>query len=270
MDEAHAWRDTYGADLVSLFIENGAYCGLGWLVSSATSAFTAVNRGCAGPNLSFAHELGHNIGARHDPYVDSSNSPYAYGHGYVYAAGLWRTVMAYNNACAAAGVSCTRIPYFSNPDVSYGSPATATGTVATHDNARVHDERANTVANFRQSVIVAAPSVTTVAASAIAATGATLNGTVSSNGASTTVTFEYGLTTSYGSSIPAAQSPLAAGAANAAGVGRDRRTRLQHALSLPRGRREQRRNHQRRRPRVHHGSMPRVRRRRRRRQRQPR
>jgi MSHA biogenesis protein MshQ len=41
-----------------------------------------------------------------------------------------------------------------------------------------------------------------------------LNGTVSSNGASTTVTFEYGLTASYGSTIAATQSPLAAGASN--------------------------------------------------------
>ena len=60
-----------------------------------------------------------------------------------------------------------------------------------------------------------APAVTTNAATAIAATGATQNGTVSSNGASTTVTFQYGLTTGYGSSVTAAQSPLSADAAGA-------------------------------------------------------
>ncbi len=212
MDGVHALRDAHGADLVSLFIENGAYCGLGWLVSSATYGFTAVNRGCASGNLSFAHELGHNIGARHDPYVDGSNSPYAYGHGYVYVAGLWRTVMAYNNACSDVSKNCTRVPNFSNPNVSYGSPAAPTGTAATHDNARVHNERANAVANFRQAIAVGAPSVSTSAATAIAATGATLNGVVSSNGSATTVTFQYGLTASYGSIATAAQSPLAAGA----------------------------------------------------------
>ena len=64
---------------------------------------------------------------------------------------------------------------------------------------------------------VSSPTVTTNAASAIAATSATLNGTVSSNGASTTVTFQYGLTTSYAAgTATAAQSPLAAGAAGAA------------------------------------------------------
>jgi filamentous hemagglutinin family protein len=56
------------------------------------------------------------------------------------------------------------------------------------------------------------PIVTTNAASAVTATGATLNGTVSSNGATTTVTFQYGLTTAYGSTATAAQSPLASGA----------------------------------------------------------
>jgi trimeric autotransporter adhesin len=64
-----------------------------------------------------------------------------------------------------------------------------------------------------------APSATTAAASAITATGATLNGTVSSNGAPTVVTFEYGLTNAYGdggSPVTAAQSPLAANASNVA------------------------------------------------------
>ena len=214
MDEVHAWRNTYGADVVSLFIENGAYCGLGYLNSSATSAFTVVNRGCAGGNLSFAHEVGHNFGAHHDPAV-ATNTYYAYGHGYVYTPAKWRTVMAYDNACAGVG-GCTRIAYFSNPDVSYGSPPAATGTATVNDNTRVHDERANAVANFRQAVTVAAPSVATAAATGVTTTGATLNGIVSSNGAATTVTFQYGPTTSYGNAVTAAQSPLAAGAANAA------------------------------------------------------
>jgi len=62
---------------------------------------------------------------------------------------------------------------------------------------------------------VAAPAATTDAASGITAGAATLNGTVSSNGASTTVTFEYGQTTAYGQGAAAAPSPLAPGAFNA-------------------------------------------------------
>lgn len=66
------------------------------------------------------------------------------------------------------------------------------------------------------TVTPAPPTATTNAASGVTAWVATLNGTVSSNGASSTVTFQYGLTTAYGYSITATQSPLAAGAVNAA------------------------------------------------------
>ena len=48
-----------------------------------------------------------------------------------------------------------------------------------------------------------APVVITTAASAIASTGATLNGTVNPNGVNATVTIEYGLTSAYGSTITA-------------------------------------------------------------------
>ena len=152
MDDVPTLRNTYGADLVSLFVENGQYCGLGWLGPNASYGFTVVNRGCAGGNLSFAHELGHNMGARHDPYVDSKSTPYAYGHGYAYPAGAWRTVMAYNDACVNAGTSCTRIAYFSTPLLSYGSPAAPLGTAAVSDNARLINLNAYTVANFRAAV----------------------------------------------------------------------------------------------------------------------
>jgi gingipain R len=47
------------------------------------------------------------------------------------------------------------------------------------------------------------PSATTLAAGSVTTDGAVLNGTVNANGESTTVTFEYGLTTSYGSSVAA-------------------------------------------------------------------
>ena len=53
-----------------------------------------------------------------------------------------------------------------------------------------------------------APSATTGAATAVGTSSATLNGTVNANGSSTTVTFEYGLTTAYGTTVTADQSPV--------------------------------------------------------------
>jgi len=52
------------------------------------------------------------------------------------------------------------------------------------------------------------PAVITTAATSINSSGATLNGTVNANGGSATVTFQYGLTTAYGSTITAVQSPV--------------------------------------------------------------
>ena len=56
----------------------------------------------------------------------------------------WRTIMAYPDACG----SCPRLLYWSNPNVIYNGASM--GTTATHDNARVWNERSNTVMAFRQ------------------------------------------------------------------------------------------------------------------------
>ena len=55
---------------------------------------------------------------------------------------------------------------------------------------------------------IAWPTAATEPAANITKTTATLNGTVNSSDLSTTVTFEYGTTTSYGSTVTAFQSPV--------------------------------------------------------------
>ena len=70
-----AARNTFGADEVVLVINDSAYCGIAWLPSTISSAnagqgFAIVGGGsCLTTNFSFGHELGHNMGAHHDPYV---------------------------------------------------------------------------------------------------------------------------------------------------------------------------------------------------------
>jgi uncharacterized protein (TIGR02145 family) len=56
--------------------------------------------------------------------------------------------------------------------------------------------------------VIQAPSAVTNAATSLSAVGATLNGSVNGNGSSTDVTFEYGLTTSYGNPVTATPSPV--------------------------------------------------------------
>jgi phosphodiesterase/alkaline phosphatase D-like protein len=112
---------------------------------------------------------------------------------------------------------------------SYGSSATAaqspvTGTSATSVSADLTGLVPNTAYHYRTKSVNAAgttygsdltfttsaiaPTGTTVAASSISSSAATLNGTVNANNATSVVTFDYGTSTSYGSSATAAQSPV--------------------------------------------------------------
>lgn len=141
LDSYHATRNSIAADVNVLIITDPAYCGLGYLNSNAASAFSVVGNTCMTGYYSFAHEIGHNFGAQHDP-ATSTNTTYPYGHGYWGPGNAWRTIMAYS-----CGSNCPRLNYWSNPNVTYnGSPM---GTAATSNNARVLNERATTVAAFR-------------------------------------------------------------------------------------------------------------------------
>jgi hypothetical protein len=169
-------REQYAADEVVLVTQaNGGYCGIAWMMQAqdivggsavgfADHAFAAVARDCAVGNYSFAHELGHTMGADHDWYVSGRVNPldqgvFPYSYGYVYlganAAGSWRTVMSYDNECRARfAQSCSRVAYFSNPTVARSGVPTGLGGAA--DNATTLNATAPWVANFRQSAVPAA------------------------------------------------------------------------------------------------------------------
>lgn len=142
MDEIHAQRNTYAADVGVLLTDGNDGCGNGTINASATSAFVAVTADCATGNYSFGHELGHLFGARHNTEEDSSTTPYAYGHGYLSPDGKWRTIMAYN--CSNG---CPRLNYWSNPAKTRNG--VAMGTTGRNNNARVLNERAAVLAGFR-------------------------------------------------------------------------------------------------------------------------
>ncbi len=141
-----ALRDQYKADLVAMLSNSSDACGIGYLMGSANplNGFTVTSRTCAVGNLSFPHELGHNIGSQHNP-ENGSNPSYPYGFGH-YVNGVFRTVMSYVDPCTSG---CTRRPYFSNPEVLFsGFP---TGIDNARDNARSINNTADTIANYRYS-----------------------------------------------------------------------------------------------------------------------
>ena len=119
---------------------------------------------------SFAHELGHNMGLQHDWYVNASPGAYRYSHGHVDLDGGFRTIMSYSTLCADQGRTCTRIAYFSNPNVRSGtrptgvpegtstncSPGNAANPPCDADSARSLANTAQAVASFRTSLFTGA------------------------------------------------------------------------------------------------------------------
>lgn len=98
--------------------------------------YSVINQSLSG-QFTFTHELGHQLGAAHDccdPSIayktdDGYDPPIGYNHGYVSSDKSWRTIMATSASCSVTkkenqvkgcnyteGI-CTRIQYFSNPNI---------------------------------------------------------------------------------------------------------------------------------------------------------
>jgi hypothetical protein len=142
MEEIHGLRDKHKADVAVLIVDDPQGCGLATRVyADSEEAFAVVHHDCAALSYTVAHEIGHLIGARHEPAMDKAMTPFPYGHGYVNGT-KWRDIMSYRESCNG----CPRIPVWSSPKVLVkGEPA---GTLQ-QDNARVLAEQAARVAAFR-------------------------------------------------------------------------------------------------------------------------
>ncbi len=177
MDDLHALRNSLGADLVSLVVETDPkYCGMAYVITNpsnpatAASGFSVVKRTCM-TSYTLAHEFGHNLGLQHDWYMTASPGAYRYSHGHVDLDGGFRTIMSYLDLCADQGRTCTRIAYFSNPNVRSGgrptgvpegtsqacTPGDASNPACDAESARSVSNVAQAVANFRSSLLSGAP-----------------------------------------------------------------------------------------------------------------
>ncbi len=166
IDNVHTLRETYKADMVSLFGEgytSAGACGVAWLMSGnnpgfESHAFSVVDRTCATGYYSFGHEIGHNQGLNHARVDPVGAGAYDYSYGYKDPDEAFRTVMAYD--CPGG---CPRVSHFSNPTVFYGGKTTGISDTEpdSADNAKSLNNTRITVANWRTrspAVTVTSPS----------------------------------------------------------------------------------------------------------------
>ncbi|MDE2906700.1 MAG: leucine-rich repeat protein [Acidobacteriota bacterium] len=180
LEEAHALRDRYAADVVHLIVDQPGGGGVGELLKvdeEDPSAFAfSVSNSLSEP-LYLVHEVGHVMGLLHDRYEEADSGwrfaevplpPYAYGYvnQRTFDRGAaehsrWRTIMSYDTQCRHEGFSCRQLQRFSNPEQNFpaetGDPLGVRGAGATDaidgpaDAVRGLNDTRTLVAGFRDS-----------------------------------------------------------------------------------------------------------------------
>jgi len=126
---------TQTADAAALLVNsNKFYCGYANLFNKQY-AVSVTLKSCAIGVYTFAHEIGHNFGADHDPGNSYGLISYGQGHLILPSGSGYRTIMAYG-----ANGHQTRVNYWSNPDVKFPATNTPTGIKGVSNNARVLTE----------------------------------------------------------------------------------------------------------------------------------
>ena len=153
LDEVHEIRDLYAADLVLLWTPPGFGGSLASIVYDPSDAAAESLGFSVSSSQAFTHELGHNMGLRHERSDDNYNTPYPHSHGYElnHGGASYRSVMHTN----------ANLLRFSNPRHLYpdssGAPLGVPGDAPSGswdgpaDAARSLDNTATAVANFRLS-----------------------------------------------------------------------------------------------------------------------
>jgi hypothetical protein len=122
LDDVHALRDRYAADLVVLVTEKlqGTVEGAAFLngpPSTGSGGFSVIQRSGTQNGRTFSHEIGHNLGLQHDWYVTSSPGAFSYSKGYVSLPGRFLDLMAYWNLCIDRQVRCSQLLCYSNSTI---------------------------------------------------------------------------------------------------------------------------------------------------------
>ncbi len=157
-------RAAANADLVVCFVAGADYGGTRGRVDaigpSFNDAFAVVRVDFATNGYTFVHEVGHLYGAQHQDCdawdVDGCirGTATSYDHGYNFVAPRFLTDIKCGTLMHTLRDGYIRIPYFSNPAVSYAG--IRTGIAGRYDNAREIERTDFTIANFDRNGDVSA------------------------------------------------------------------------------------------------------------------
>ncbi|MBW7571357.1 beta strand repeat-containing protein [Caproiciproducens faecalis] len=209
-----------GATAVKFGTVNAA----GYTINSATQITATVPAGSGTVHVTVTTAGGTSVTSSSDQFTYIAPPTATTG-----AASAVSYTAATLNGTINANNASTTVTFQYGETASYGrtieaSPSSVTGTSSTFVSCSLSGLTPNTTYHYRVvgtnlsgasngedktfTTPAAQPTVTTDAASDISYTAATLSGTVNANNASTTVTFQYGETTDYGTSVTAKQSPV--------------------------------------------------------------
>ena len=178
MDNVHTLRNSNLADMVVMFTKEDEFGGLGYVLQNRYGredlAFCINRVQQVSGTYTMIHEMGHNMGASHHAQQNYQEGPTEWNDwaentwtaGWRWTgsdAGKYCDLMTYENGSYFAdGVTHTRTPYFSNPNINYSSQPT--GHASLGDNARTLRETKHCVANYRsaESALYCSAGVNTV------------------------------------------------------------------------------------------------------------
>lgn len=134
MDEIHTYRSNDKADLVTLFRVSGNNDsgGIGYLLTSESGrpdlAFSVCRMEQVASDYAMIHEMGHNLGCSHHK-IQNEEGLYSYSYGWrgTNTSGKFATIMTYPQIGTETDYY-PRIPYFSDPTITYLNTAVGDAT----------------------------------------------------------------------------------------------------------------------------------------------
>ena len=153
LENVHAKRALYGADVVHMIVGAPTSCGIAWSGEpKKDSMFSLSQYSCATGYYSFGHEIGHNFDLQHDRATESvchMNSTHNYA--YKNPNAEFRTILSYDCKIGQCDnmpkTGCPRVLRFSNSNPVYSYNGQPIGTTTT-DNARMFNSKRAFVASL--------------------------------------------------------------------------------------------------------------------------